>query len=131
MKKTISTILIILLTVTLGCGKKTASTTTSQGFNYAGYPLTFIELGSVNCVPCRMMQPVMAQVETNYSDIVRVLFYDVWTPQGEPLGRLFHVTAIPTQIFVTPEGKEVFRHVGYFPYEEVEKVIHTFVTQGR
>ena len=25
----------------------------------------FVELGSVNCIPCKMMQPVMNQVEKN------------------------------------------------------------------
>ena len=41
--------------------------------------VTFIELGSVNCIPCKMMQPVMKNVEKKYGSQVKVIFYDVWT----------------------------------------------------
>ena len=40
--------------------------------------VTFVELGSVNCIPCKMMQPVMADIEKEYGDSVKVIFYDVW-----------------------------------------------------
>jgi thioredoxin 1 len=39
--------------------------------------VTFIELGSVNCVPCKAMRPVMTDIETSYKGKVKVLFYDV------------------------------------------------------
>lgn len=28
--------------------------------------ITFIELGSVKCIPCKMMQPVMEEIELTY-----------------------------------------------------------------
>jgi thiol-disulfide isomerase/thioredoxin len=28
--------------------------------------VTFIELGSVNCIPCKQMQPVMKSIEEKY-----------------------------------------------------------------
>ena len=40
--------------------------------------VTFIELGSVNCIPCKKMQPVMKAVEEKYGDQLDVIFYDVW-----------------------------------------------------
>jgi thioredoxin 1 len=85
--------------------------------------VTFIELGSVNCVPCRMMQPVMKQVEEKYSDQVKVVFYDVWTEKDRPYAHKYGIRAIPTQVFLDRNGKEYFRHVGYYPFEEVEKVL--------
>ena len=39
--------------------------------------VTFIELGSVNCIPCKMMQPVMKNIEKKYGSQVKVIFYDV------------------------------------------------------
>jgi len=30
---------------------------------------------------------------------------------------------IPTQIFLDKDGREVFRHIGYFPYEEIVKIL--------
>ena len=40
--------------------------------------ITFVELGSVKCIPCRKMQPVMKAIEEKYGDQIEVIFYDVW-----------------------------------------------------
>lgn len=89
----------------------------------AGAVVTFIELGSVNCIPCKMMQPVMRQVEQKYGSQVKILFYDVWTSAGRPYAQKYGIQAIPTQVFLDRNGKEYFRHIGYFPFEEVEQVL--------
>jgi thioredoxin 1 len=88
-----------------------------------GVMVTFIELGSVNCIPCKMMQPVMRQVEQKYGGQVKILFYDVWTSAGRPYAQKYGIQAIPTQVFLDRNGKEYFRHIGYFPFEEVEQVL--------
>ena len=85
--------------------------------------VTFIELGSVNCIPCKMMQPVMKKAEEKYPGQVKVVFHDVWTPQGEPFGRQFGIMGIPTQVFLDKDGKEYARHVGFFDFEKLEKVL--------
>ena len=85
--------------------------------------VTFIELGSENCIPCRMMKPVMMKIERKYRDQVKVVFYDVWTGKGKPFAYKYGVRSIPTQVFLDRKGKGYFRHVGYFSFEEVEKVL--------
>ena len=85
--------------------------------------VTFIELGSVKCIPCRMMQPVMKQVEEKYPGQVKVVFHDVWTPLGEPYGQQYKIIGIPTQVFLDKDGKEYARHVGFFDFANVEKVL--------
>ena len=85
--------------------------------------VTFIELGSVNCIPCKMMQPVMRQIERKYGSQVKIIFYDVWTPAGRPYAQKYGIQAIPTQVFLDRNGKEYFRHIGYFPFEEVDQVL--------
>lgn len=89
----------------------------------AGTVVTFIEIGSVNCIPCRMMQPVMQQVERKYGPQVKIIFYDVWTPAGRPYAQKYGIQAIPTQVFLDRNGKEYYRHIGYFPFEELEQVL--------
>lgn len=81
--------------------------------------ITFIELGSVNCIPCKKMQPVMKAIEQKYGDVVKVIFYDVWTPEQKPFARQYGVRLIPTQVFLDENGKEFFRHEGFFPEEEI------------
>ncbi len=90
----------------------------------SGEPIvTFIELGSVRCGPCRMMQPIVEQVKKDYAGQVNVVFYDVWTPEGKPVGEQYNIRIIPTQIFLDKDGKEYFRHEGFFPRENIIEVL--------
>lgn len=85
--------------------------------------VTFIELGSVNCIPCKMMQPVMKQIEEEYKGSVKVVFYDVWTEKGKPYADTFKIRVIPTQVFLDKNGNEYFRHEGFFPKQELIKIL--------
>jgi thioredoxin 1 len=85
--------------------------------------VTFIELGSVNCIPCKAMQPVMRAIETKYGNQVQVLFYDVWTPEQAPYAQKYGIRLIPTQVFLDENGKEFFRHEGFFAEEEIHKLL--------
>lgn len=85
--------------------------------------VTFIELGSVNCIPCRAMQPILEEIRNRYGSQVKVVFYDVWTKEGQPYGQKYRIRVIPTQVFLDREGKEFFRHEGFFPAEELLKVL--------
>lgn len=49
----------------------------------SNYKVTFIELGSVKCIPCKEMQPVMKSIEKKYGSQVKVIFHDVWTAAGK------------------------------------------------
>jgi thioredoxin 1 len=87
------------------------------------YKVTFIELGSVNCIPCKMMQPVMKEIEEEYKDTVKVIFYDVWTTDGKPYAHKYKIQVIPTQVFLDENGVEYYRHEGFFPKEELVKIL--------
>jgi len=87
------------------------------------YLVTFVELGSVRCIPCKMMQPIMKDIEKDYAGQVKVVFYDVWTPEGEPFAGQYKIRLIPTQVFLDKDGKEYFRHEGFFPKEELIKIL--------
>lgn len=85
--------------------------------------VTFIELGSVRCIPCRKMVPVMESIKAKYPNDVTVIFHDVWTPKGKPYAKQFGINTIPTQVFLDENGEEYYRHVGYFPEEELIKIL--------
>ena len=44
--------------------------------------VTFVELGSDRCIPCIKMREVMKEIQERYGDQVRIVFHDVWTPEG-------------------------------------------------
>jgi thioredoxin 1 len=85
--------------------------------------VTFVELGSVKCIPCRRMQPVMKAIEEKYGSQVSVVFYDVWKSEQREYGQKFGIRLIPTQVFLDKDGKEFFRHEGFFPEEEIDELL--------
>ncbi len=85
--------------------------------------VTFVELGSVRCVPCRMMQPIMRDIENTYQGQVKVVFHDVWTEEGKPYAKVYGVRVIPTQVFLDAKGVEYFRHEGFFPKDQLVAVL--------
>jgi thioredoxin 1 len=85
--------------------------------------VTFVEIGSVKCIPCKAMQPIMKAVEEEYKGQVKIIFHDVWTPKGKADAMKYHNRVIPTQIFLDKNGKEYYRHEGFFPKDDVVRVI--------
>ncbi len=132
----LSTLIIFLIIV--GCDNKRENGTTKLQQKGAGivqreisekgeeskknYKVTFIEIGSVKCIPCKRMQPIMKQIEDEYPD-VKIIFYDVWKPEGRPYAQKYRIRVIPTQVFLNESGKEYFRHEGFYPKSEVEKIL--------
>ncbi len=107
------------------CNHDPKSTPGKETNNQAetNFKVTFIELGSVNCIPCKQMQPVLKSIEQKYTTQVKVIFYDVWTPAEAPYAEKYGIQTIPAQIFLDGNGKEYFRHVGFFPEEDVITVL--------
>jgi thioredoxin 1 len=116
-KKTTFLLLITCFAITVSAGDKETEK------NVNGLKVTFIELGSVRCIPCKKMQPIMDEIEKEYSGQVKVIFYDVWTPEGRPYADTYKIRLIPTQVFLDKDGKEYFRHEGFFPKEELVKIL--------
>ena len=104
--------------------KQTAGKTTKNEEKKAdNIKVTFVELGSVRCIPCKKMKPILEEIKKEYKGQVKVIFYDVRTPEGRPYAYKYKIKLIPTQVFLDKDGKEYFRHVGFFPKEELVKVL--------
>jgi thioredoxin 1 len=79
--------------------------------------IVMLELGSVGCIPCEAMRPVMAKLSSTYKGKLEVIFVDV--SKDNTTARRFRVFGIPTQVFLDKSGKEVHRHVGFYAYDEI------------
>jgi thioredoxin 1 len=114
-----------LLLIAISCNSQTkpAVADNTEENKDIKYKVTFIELGSVRCIPCQQMQPVMKSIEQKYGKQVKVVFHDVWTEAGSPYAKQYGIEAIPTQVFLDETGKEFFRHTGFFPEEELLKLL--------
>ncbi len=78
-----------------------------------------LELGSTSCIPCKMMEPILEELRTEYKGRLIVDFIDVW--ENREASSQYGVQAIPTQVFYDKDGKEIFRHEGFFPKDEILK----------
>lgn len=76
-----------------------------------------VDLGASKCIPCKMMAPILEELEKEYKGKMDVVFIDVWKNPDE--GSKYKVRVIPTQIFYSPEGKELFRHEGFYSKEDI------------
>jgi thioredoxin 1 len=85
--------------------------------DFSKYMVTFLELGADRCIPCKQMQPIMREIAAAFPDRVQVIFYDVWKDPAP--AEKYGIRLIPTQVFLDQKGKEIARHVGLFPKEEI------------
>jgi thioredoxin 1 len=76
-----------------------------------------LDLGSSTCIPCKMMVPVMDALKQEYAGKLTVEFINVF--EDRAAGEKYQIQSIPTQILFDSSGKEVFRHIGFWPKEEI------------
>ena len=71
------------------------------------------------CPICKKMEAILLEVKAQYRDQVDVRIFYMETDAH--IFRSFRVTIVPSQVFLDPSGKEVFRHEGVFPKEKLLK----------
>ena len=63
------------------------------------------------------MKPILDDLKANYADHFVTEFIDVW--ENPDAGKQYGIEVIPTQIFYDADGKELFRHVGFYGKEDI------------
>lgn len=76
-----------------------------------------LELGSDECIPCKLMAPILEELKTEFAGRFVVEFLDV--RKDPALGTVYNIQLIPTQIFFDASGKELFRHEGFYSKEDI------------
>ena len=80
---------------------------------------SLVDFGSTGCRPCDMLAPILETLKKKYAGKLNVLFIHVG--QEQVLAARYGIQSIPIQFFYDKEGKEIFRHVGFWPQVEIEK----------
>jgi len=83
-----------------------------------------VDFGSTNCVPCKMMEPILEDLKMNYTDQLETFFVNV--SQDNQKTSEFGITVIPTQVFFDASGKELHRHIGFFSKEEILETFKSY-----
>ena len=79
--------------------------------------VTMVDLGAHKCIPCKMMAPIIEELQTEYAGRASIIFIDVWEHREQ--AQRFGIRGIPTQIFYDKHGKEIKRHVGFLDKKSI------------
>ena len=111
---------------------KKAQTVETKAAAKASLP-RLVDLGATKCIPCKKMAPILDELKKAYEGRLVVEFIDVW--QNPDAGKKYNIDSIPTQIFYSPDGKELFRHEGFFSKEDIlakwKELGHEFTQDGK
>ena len=66
-----------------------------------------------------MMTPILAYLKKKYEGKLNVLFVHV--REEQILAARYGIQSIPVEVFFDKNGKEVYRHTGFFAQNEIEK----------
>ncbi len=76
-----------------------------------------LDLGASKCIPCKQMEPILNELAVEFDGKMDVVFIDVW--KNESAGNDYKIRMIPTQIFIDANGKELFRHEGFYSKNDI------------
>lgn len=80
---------------------------------------TMLELGAEFCPPCQRMKGELAKLRERCGEKLNLRYHDLELAENRPLAQKYAVESIPVQVFLAPDGRELFRHVGFFPAASV------------
>lgn len=83
--------------------------------------VTMIDLGATECIPCKMMAPIIEELKIRYSGRADILFIDVWKDPVQ--AKAYGIHTIPTQIFFDRNGREVFRNIGFMDKKRIVDIL--------
>lgn len=86
--------------------------------------LTVVDFFANWCGPCKMLAPVFASVENDYSDKANFIKLDI--DQLNEVSSQYDVQSIPTIIFFK-NGNEVGRNVGFLDSDTLIEKINTYI----
>lgn len=102
--------LLLLLTVSVCLGVSVSAQETPR------LP-KLVDLGSTTCIPCKQMEPILKALTVELAGLVDVEFINV--NEKPALADQYRIEVIPTQVFLGANGKELFRHEGFYPKSEI------------
>ncbi len=80
-----------------------------------------LEFGKGWCQPCKYMKPILDEVARAYEGkaVVRAVDMDA----NVDLVRRFSIRVMPTQVFLSPDGREFFRNEGVLEREHIVQIL--------
>jgi len=80
-----------------------------------------IDLGATECIPCKMMAPIIEELRNEYAGRADIIFIDEWEDPAQ--AKKYGIRTIPTQIFFDAEGREVHRNTGFMDKKRIVAIL--------
>jgi thioredoxin 1 len=87
-----------------------------------------MEFGRGWCIPCKYMKPILEDTSKAYAGKAIVTTVDM--DANKDLVRDFKIRMMPTQVFLTPDGKEFFRNEGTLEREQIAEILNKMAAQS-
>jgi thioredoxin 1 len=98
---------------------------TDQTFtNETGAGTVLVDFWATWCGPCKMIAPVLEELDADMGDKVKIVKVDV--DENQETAAKFGIMSIPT-LLVLKDGEVVDKVVGYQPKEALEEVLNKHV----
>ena len=78
---------------------------------------SLVDFGAVGCRICIMMAPILEELKEEYKGICNVEFINVY--ENQILAQRYGIQSIPVQVFFDRDGREVYRHVGFYSKDDI------------
>ncbi len=94
-----------------------------EKFNYLQnkqiFEFTLLEFGSTGCTICKQMEPVLDEIRNSGKPKVNVIFLNIMHPENLAMMKYFGISAVPMQILLDKQGKEIYRHYGFISAKDL------------
>jgi thiol:disulfide interchange protein len=125
-------LILLVAAVFVVKGEKPASTETDTNLEQsmedvfdealAEHKPLFVFLHSLDCIPCKEMMTVVAQVYPEFQELVILLDVDVYDQRNTNILRREGLQAIPTLVFYDRSG-ERYTHIGVMQAEQLRSAL--------
>lgn len=96
--------------------------TKNKEWKFSGSKPAIIDFYADWCGPCKMLAPIMEELNAEYGDKVDI--YKVDTEAEQELSQVFGIRSIPSILFIPMEGDPMMQ-AGMLPKNVLEEVINT------
>jgi len=87
---------------------------------------TFVFLHSLNCIPCKEMMDIVAEVYPDFQDAVVLIDVDVYDQHNTNLMRREGLRSIPTLVFYDANGKRQM-FIGVMPPDQLRTTLQVLI----
>jgi len=102
-----------------GCGKDKAGEVPAKNAEISEKLPKMVDFWAPHCPPCREMIPMLKELEEEYAHAFELVKINTSEPENQAVAIQNQIRYIPTQIFYDENGKQLFRHTGYYSKQQI------------